>query len=155
MTDTNFTPRSALLKIAADDDLLSDPPALIAALRDLAAEIERITRPPALQRLKLPPQLREPETAWPWLLERFPWLFDGIAVQSEPYAYYLRKSQPQQDAEAIADLDNPSQADVAEVLFGDRTKTGGSYRRRILAALEATTTNQDDATTPQEQQKAA
>lgn len=49
------------------------------------------------------------------------------------------------DYQAISDLKNPSQADIAERLFGDRTLTGGAYRRRILAALELlqklTTTN--------------
>lgn len=53
-----------------------------------------------------------------------------------------------QDFQAIAHLKNPSQADVAEILFGDRTLTGGAYRRRILAAMEllrkTTTTGQNN-----------
>src|SRR3990172_5215745 len=43
-----------------------------------------------------------------------------------------------QDLQAVQGLVEPSQADIAERLFGDRTKTGGSYRRRILTVLGAT-----------------
>lgn len=88
-----------------------------------------------------PPEMNDPYTAWPWLLKHKPWIFDGIDVTREPYAHYLKHAQRSEDAQDIAHLVSPTQADVAEVLFGDRTKTGGSYRRRILAALEATTTN--------------
>lgn len=48
--------------------------------------------------------------------------------------------QLQQDILAVKHLKNPSQADIAQALFGDRTKTGGAYRRRILAVMSATTT---------------
>lgn len=48
--------------------------------------------------------------------------------------------QLQQDLQAVMGLKSPTQADVAELLFGDRQKTGGSYRKRILAVLGATTT---------------
>lgn len=91
-----------------------------------------------------PPELENPESAWPYLLNRFPWLFADIDVNREPYAQYVRPrtSQQQADRRAIAHLSDPTQADVAGVLFGDRTKTGGSYRRRILAALGATTTSE-------------
>lgn len=92
---------------------------------------------------QMPEELKTPETGWPWLIARFPWLFDGIETSKEPYAHYLKKDQKQQDAQAISHLKNPSQADVAEVLFGDRTMTGGSYRRRILAAIAATTTGSE------------
>lgn len=51
--------------------------------------------------------------------------------------------QLQQDLQAVAGLKSPTQADVAERLFGDRQKTGGAYRKRILAVLGATTTRED------------
>ena len=54
--------------------------------------------------------------------------------------------QLSQDINAVRGLINPSQADIAERLFGDRTKTGGSYRRRILAVLGATTTGSSGQT---------
>ncbi|MCK6627838.1 MAG: hypothetical protein L6R45_22010 [Anaerolineae bacterium] len=49
--------------------------------------------------------------------------------------------QLQQDLQTVQGLENPTQADIAERLFGDRQKTGGAYRRRILAVLGATTTS--------------
>lgn len=51
-----------------------------------------------------------------------------------------RDFQLEQDLQAAQGLSGASQADIAERLFGDRTKTGGSYRRRILAVMDATTT---------------
>jgi hypothetical protein len=63
--------------------------------------------------------------------------------------------QLSQDLEAVQGLTNPSQADVAERLFGDRTKTGGSYRRRILAVLRATTTVNPGSKAVQPERKAA
>jgi hypothetical protein len=54
----------------------------------------------------------------------------------------------------VSHLQNPTQADIAEILFGDRTKTGGAYRRRILAAMSATTTSATGQDT-QKQQMAA
>jgi hypothetical protein len=57
--------------------------------------------------------------------------------------------QLQQDLQAVQGLVGATQADIAERLFGDRTKTGGSYRRRILAVLGATTTSQQSTTTGQ------
>jgi hypothetical protein len=49
--------------------------------------------------------------------------------------------QLQQDLKAVNGLKSPTQADIAELLFGDRQKTGGAYRRRILAVMGATTTS--------------
>jgi hypothetical protein len=63
--------------------------------------------------------------------------------------------QLSQDLEAVRGLVGASQADIAERLFGDRTKTGGSYRRRILAVQNATTTNQAGLATPAVAKKAA
>jgi len=52
-----------------------------------------------------------------------------------------------------------SGADIAQALFGDRTKTGGSFRRRILAVQQAlkitTTTTQSGATAGRMEKKAA
>lgn len=130
--------------------------AMAAELRRLADELEPKTITQARTRAEgLPEELANPETAWPWLVDRFPWLFGGIDLAREPYAKYLDAAQEQQDAAAIAHLDNPSQADVAEVLFGDRTKTGGSYRRRILKAIDALTTTANRATTTPNQRKKA
>jgi len=66
-----------------------------------------------------------------------------------------RDFQLQQDLEAVQGLISPSQADIAERLFGDRTKTGGSYRRRILAVLGATTTRAETVVAGSERRKAA
>lgn len=63
--------------------------------------------------------------------------------------------QLSQDLEAVQGLISPSQADIAERLFGDRTKTGGAYRRRILAVINATTTGPGRATTGRKAEKAA
>ena len=58
--------------------------------------------------------------------------------------------QLQDDLQAVQGLVSPSQADIAERLFGDRTKTGGSYRRRILAVMGATTTRPETVATGRE-----
>ena len=143
-----------LVRLSQDKDVLNNPHQLVKVLRHIADKVQQ-TIPPSVPYYKpLPPELDTPETGWPYLLARFPDVFDGITLSSEPYYSYLKKSRPQQDAQAIAHLNNPSQADVAEALFGDRGKTGGSYRRRILAALEATTTTQQ-ADNPPNKQKAA
>ncbi len=63
--------------------------------------------------------------------------------------------QLSQDLEAVQGLIAPTQADIAERLFGDRTKTGGSYRRRILAVLGATTTNTGGRMVEQSEKRAA
>lgn len=63
--------------------------------------------------------------------------------------------QLSQDVEAVQGLISPSQADIAERLFGDRTKTGGAYRRRILAVMRATTTGAGAVTAGSRAEKAA
>lgn len=55
--------------------------------------------------------------------------------------------QLQQDLQALQGLTWTSQADIAEHLFQDRTKTGGGYRRRILAVINATTTRPETVAT--------
>lgn len=63
--------------------------------------------------------------------------------------------QLKKDLEAVQGLAAPSQADIAERLFGDRQRTGGSYRRRILAVLGATTTSSSDGAEGRREEKAA
>ena len=156
MADNNFTTHwgKLLFKLSQDDAVLSNPKQLVKVLRHIADKVQATIPPPYSYLKPLPVELSSPETGWPYLLQRFPDVFDGITLSSEPYYHHLKKSRPMQDAQAIAHLKNPSQADVAEVLFDDRGKTGGSYRRRILAALDATTTRQQ-ADYPQNGKKAA
>jgi len=131
---------------------------------DLAAELRRlaeIIEPSSVaarhekqvkrELAELPAVLATPATAWPWLVQRFPWLFDGVELSREPYASYLKSPPIRGDLSQLESLRGRpvSQADVAEALFGDRNKTGGSYRRRILAALEwLATTTPTEATEP-------
>lgn len=146
-----------LTRLSQDNQTLSDPARLAKVLRHIADRVEQSNPPPIAPGAftqPLPAALDSPETGWPWLLENKPWIFDGLPLHQEPYYHYLKKARPEMDAQAISHLDSPSQADVAEILFGDRTKTGGSYRRRILAALEATTTN-DQPDNQEKQRKAA
>jgi len=63
--------------------------------------------------------------------------------------------QLQNDLQAVADLVSPTQADIAERLFGSREKTGGSYRKRILAVLGATTTSNEAGPAGRREGKAA
>lgn len=63
--------------------------------------------------------------------------------------------QLQQDLKAVAGLKSPTQADIAELLFGDRQKTGGSYRRRILAVLGTTTTREEARSDGRTEKRAA
>lgn len=121
--------------------VLGDPGALAAELRRLADMIEptsvkeRHKREVLRDLAQVPAVLENPKTAWPWLVARFPWLFDGIEVSREPYASYLRSGPADLALLEPYRGQTLSQADVAQILFADRTKTGGSYRRRILSAL--------------------
>lgn len=134
--------------------LIGHPSDLAAELRRLADVIEpssvkeRHEKQVKRELAELPAMLEQPETAWPWLVQRFPWLFDGIEVSKEPYASYLKSHQVRPDLAQLEALRGKvvSQADVAELLFGDRTKTGGSYRRRILAVMDQLTTTTPEAT---------
>jgi len=140
MATTHYNARSILTQLLQDEPTLNNPRVLVKVLRHIANRIEAAISPVAYAPTPFPQELNTPETGWPWLVANRPQIFEGINLSTEPYYRYLKAAQPQQDALAIAHLDNPSQADVAEVLFDDRTKTGGGYRRRILAALAATTT---------------
>jgi len=67
--------------------------------------------------------------------------------------------QLKNDLQAIQGRTWQSGADIAEILFGDRSKTGGAYRRRILAVQQAqkttTTTSKSVPTTGRTAKKAA
>jgi len=67
--------------------------------------------------------------------------------------------QLKNDLQAIQGHTIKSGADIAQVLFGDRTKTGGSFRRRILAVQQAlkitTTTTQSGQKTTIVEKRAA
>lgn len=79
-------------------------------------------------------------------------------VSFTPLKDNISNVQLENDLQAVKHLKQPSQADVAEILFGDRTKTGGSYRRRILAVLQKlkiTTTSLEGVKTAQNARKAA
>lgn len=145
--------------------LIGQPDDLAAELHRLADIIgnssvkERHNRQVLKDLVSLPAVLDKPETAWPWLVKRFPWLFDGVELTREPYASYLKPAAIAPDLAQLEALRGKvlSQADMAELLFGDRTKTGGSYRRRILAALEwlATTTTPEALESDQDELRAA
>ena len=71
-----------------------------AELADRLAEIAQAIRPKSVsqvaqQRRELPPELATPETGWPWLIANFPQWFDGINLNKEPYAHYLRSAAAQ------------------------------------------------------------
>jgi hypothetical protein len=76
------------------------------------------------------------------------------AVLSHPDGLHA-DLQLESDLRVVQDLVEPSQADIAERLFGDRTKTGGAYRRRILAVLDATTTRSEGSKVVQSERRVA
>lgn len=82
--------------IQSGDILIGDrTEVLYAALVKLAEEIKpRNLRQQITYWNRLPEELSEPETAWPWMLENMPWIFDGIDTSREPYAQYL-KARPE------------------------------------------------------------
>lgn len=139
--------------------LVGPAPELAHQLRQIANAIEPKSVAASLQ---LPPEMDDPYTAWPWLVKRYPWLFGDIDVSREPYSAYLKAAQPQADFETALDAGcdvSSSQADIAQALFDDRTKTGGSYRRRILAVKNqlknTTTTSKNGVQANLSQKKAA
>jgi len=83
----------AFVKINGQGDyvmLVADRVEMIGELKRLLRALEVNTVEKAEQSQALPIELYRPETAWPWLVERFPWLFDDISTGSEPYASYLK-----------------------------------------------------------------
>ena len=94
-----------------------------------------------------------PEIAWPWLVEHCPQIFDGIDVQKEPYAQYL-KGKPMSTVVDMADvltvaryfLKDLKLADISEALTGKREYGGAIYTRvkAVKQLLENTTTTQNE-----------
>jgi hypothetical protein len=83
----------AFIKINAGGDyimLAANRSEMIGELKRLLRALEVQTIEQVRQAQALPIELYKAETAWPWLLDRFPWIFDGIRTQSEPYASYLK-----------------------------------------------------------------
>jgi hypothetical protein len=152
--------RQQYVQLAAKPDVLAAELRRLADILETSSVKERHEKTVKRELAALPDLLTGPETAWPWLVKRFPWLFDGIDLKSEPYASYLKTPQVDQDMQLLEPYRGKelSQADVAGLLFGDRTKTGGAYRRRILAVMEAlnpTTTSTEGYDDEEYQQKAA
>lgn len=85
---------------------------------------------------------------WAGLVESAPAIKEAIEASQEATGARKTNVQVLDDLERVKIAlggSPPSQADIAGVLFDDRTKTGGSYRRRILAVLNALKTT---TTTP-------
>jgi hypothetical protein len=110
----------------------------------LAALCESVT---VAQVGELPHVLKRPETAWPFLVSRFPWLFDGIDLSKEPYAYYLKRGQDDQDVEKLrpylldlisadGELIRGYTRRAAGILFGDESLNGGQNLKRIKSAVK-------------------
>ena len=117
---------------------------LAVELRRLAALCKSVT---VAEAGELPHVLRDPETAWPFLVSRFPWLFDGIDLNREPYAHYLKRGQVNQDVERLRPYVSDLIADngdfvrgytrrAAGLLFGDESLNGGQNLKRIKRAVE-------------------
>jgi len=118
---------------------------LAATLRLLADQLEpKIGRRRAYAiQNQIPDELADPETAWPFLVNRFPWLFDSIETGTEPYAQYLKESQLQQDLDRVADLGpEPALADLAERLYSERSYGGSRYKylKKLQNRLKSTST---------------
>lgn len=135
---------------------------LATILRSLANQLEpQVSRRRAYSvGQALPEELTSPETAWPFLVQKFPWLFDGIEVGKEPYANYLKESQLENDLERVADLGpEPALADLSERLFSERSYGGSRYKylKKLQNRLKGASTPRRQATTehPDSQRKAA
>ena len=160
--------------------LVGKPGVLAKKLRELADSIEPTTVKVAHAKKvvnELPDVLYDPYKAWPWLVERFPWLFDGISLSSEPYAHYLKSNGQRQPDQLIQDVKalRPYMSELfdedgsvqrgytrkaAALLFGDENANGGNYLRRIKAAMkvlmvEFTTTTPIESDDSVEERKAA
>lgn len=164
MAYTQFTTQytKLLIRLVQEREIMSSPQRLAQVLRDMADRIEAslpgpLIPSPAKQTIfqPFPEELNDESTAWLWLLENRPQIFQGIELRTEPYYHHIKAAQERRDAELVAAMDDPSQADVAQALFGDRTQTGGSYRRRILKAIKNATTTNPPATIQPKSKKAA
>ena len=135
---------------------------LAAILRSLANQLEpQVSRRRAYALSQaLPEELASKKTAWPYLIKRYPWLFEGIDTGSEPYANYLKESQLENDLERVADLGpEPALADLSERLFSERSYGGSRYKylKKLQNRLKGASTPRRQATTehPDSQRKAA
>jgi len=146
--------------------LIGNPLELAAKLREPAVKLEPHNGKPDAQIVNpLPDVLQDPNTAWPWLISRLPWLFDGINLATEPYAHYLKDSKQLADHQLSADvralltcsdelftpdgeLQRGYTRKAAAVLFGDESLNGGNYLKRIKAAIEILQTKHFTTTTP-------
>ena len=135
---------------------------LASILRRLASELEpKISRRQNYAaQANVPAELASPETAWPYLVQRFPWLFEGIETGSEPYADYLKEHQLETDLERVADLGpEPALADLSERLFSERSYGGARYKylKKLQNRLKVASTPHRQAATeqPDSRRKAA
>lgn len=147
---------------------------------DLAAELRRLAalaEPVSVDQIEqLPKVLARPETAWPFLVDRYPWLFADIGdLSSEPYYHFLKQAQDKKDAAALRPhvgelLDEDGgrirgyTRRAAEILFGDPDSNGGAYLTRIKKAMarlktdsstNSTTAEKPAAELTEEQKRAA
>lgn len=87
----------AFIKISVAGDyimLVANRVEMIGELKRLLRTLEVSTIEQVRQAQALPVELYKAETAWPWLINNFPWLFDGINIRSEPYARYTKYIKP-------------------------------------------------------------
>jgi len=94
----------AFIKINSGGDYLM----LVAPREEMIAELKRLLRTFETRTLEqataaaaLPIELYQAETAWPFLLERFPWLFNDIDTGREPYSNYLASKTHQRASCAV------------------------------------------------------
>jgi len=78
---------SYVMLVASRDEMIGELKRLLRTLE--VSTIEQVRQAQAL-----PVELYKEETAWPWLIKNFPWLFDGINLKSEPYARWLKSGGP-------------------------------------------------------------
>ncbi len=127
--------------------------------KTLAAELRRlaeIIEPGSVrqrhgQRIskEMPEAMIKPETAWPWLVKRFPWLFNEIDTSREPYAHYLKTSKSN-DIEIVLATGcdaNSSLADISQALTNERYYSGQGYKR-VKAVQQLLQTSSSPAEKP-------
>lgn len=101
---------------------------------------------------QLPSELADPETAWPWLVKEFPWIFDGIDTSKEPYAHYLSNSYKpktalQSDLQKVSHLGQDcSLADLSEIIYGRRYYSGSQhkYLKQLREALISSSSHSEE-----------
>ncbi len=150
----NAAALAGLLRALADD-LAEDPTAPAPNIQRSAWDrVLSMTPQDVVEYFRQSPVLR----GWANLVESAPAIKEAIEASQGATGEARTDVRVSNDLERVKSSlsgSQPSQADIAEVLFGERTKTGGSYRRRILAVLDAlkttTTTHKtgkNNTTTP-------